>query len=101
MRAPIFLIHGTKDAVVPVRHSGIIAQVLQITNKFHFDGWYPAAGHNNIEILFHSEYYIKIREFLSFLKNSFAEYQSPQHYFEITQGKKNRPELISMDENIS
>ena len=61
IRCPVFLIHGTNDKQLSIRHSEWLGE------KVHFawpPWWVKGAGHNDIEVLFRKEYLDKIKEYL-------------------------------------
>ena len=61
--SPIFLIHGRKDATIPVDHSIELAKHIQNLYK-----WYPKkAGHNNIISEFRMKFFQKLKFFVDYL----------------------------------
>ena len=61
IKCPVFIIHGTQDDVVPVRHGEWLTELL------HFSWppwWVSGSGHNNIETNRRKEYLCKLKEFI-------------------------------------
>jgi len=66
IKAPVFIIHGSVDQVVPQFHGKELYN--QIPQKYAFEPyWISGAGHNDIEYRFHEEYLSKLRGFLGSL----------------------------------
>jgi len=63
-RAPVFVIHGTEDEEINIRH-GI--QLYLSSNKKVQPWWVPGGGHNDIEFESRSLYFEKLRNFLNTL----------------------------------
>lgn len=62
--APCFIVHGTRDEIVPFRHGLELAQ--KARNPYN-PFWVDGGGHNNIEIVCHNEFYAHIKDFLEHL----------------------------------
>lgn len=61
VRAPTFIIHGTEDVEVPIRHGlGLSDAAANPYQPWFVEG----AGHNNIELSWRRQYYEKVGEFL-------------------------------------
>lgn len=84
IKAPLFLIHGVKDELIPIQHSQELFLRCPVEYR-HKPHWVEDAGHNNIENILKEEgnYYMIFEEFLDLLnarrqlsvrKNSDTEY---------------------------
>lgn len=60
--APILLIHGTRDEVVPFRHSQRLARAARSPVETF---WVEGAGHNNLVALAGPGYWERIRDFIN------------------------------------
>lgn len=72
VRAPVFILHGTRDREIPVRHAELmIEQLQQHSNNSLIEPWYvEGAGHNNIELdkQWRKEYFLRLRDFFQVVK---------------------------------
>jgi len=63
VRAPVLVIHGTHDAEVPFEHG--LALYEACPEDMRFDPWWVKnAGHNDIEVLYYSEYFQRLSSFI-------------------------------------
>ena len=60
---PIFIIHGTRDEIVPFQNGErlFLAAPISVRAK---PAWIDGGGHNNLESTFQTEYFLCFREFL-------------------------------------
>ena len=66
--SPIFVIHGTMDEEIPIRHGYGLVEAAPV----RYDPWFvEGAGHNNIEVHWRREYVAKVKEFLDFLDSRY------------------------------
>ena len=62
--APVFVIHGTADEEIPVKHG----QLLHDNSKVKYDPFFvDGAGHNNLLEIADETYFTKIHAFLDTL----------------------------------
>lgn len=65
MEVPVFLIHGTADEEIRFEH----ALALYEACKHPYPPWWVhEGGHNDIEIIWRSVFFAKLRSFLEFLE---------------------------------
>ena len=68
VEAPVFIIHGDKDEVVPFWHG---VDLYNMCNDKRVEPYWVTGGdHNNLESVPNSQFWIKISRFLDFLRNS-------------------------------
>jgi pimeloyl-ACP methyl ester carboxylesterase len=67
---PVFIIHGTKDAIVPFYHGRCMYEALPDNSRYSPPFWAENMGHNNIEADMASLFVKKLRNFLLFLVSS-------------------------------
>ncbi|PFH37832.1 putative alpha/beta hydrolase [Besnoitia besnoiti] len=63
---PVFVIHGTKDEIVPVHHG------MELYNKCRTSVtpyWVEGGGHNNLELLGRRSFYENVARFLKFVRS--------------------------------
>ena len=65
---PVFIIHGTKDAVVPFNHGRCLYEALPEKARYNSPFWAENMGHNNIESDMASLFIKKLRKFFLSLK---------------------------------
>lgn len=64
--SPLLLIHGTNDEVLSHKHSEILADKCNnLYELFLLDN----CGHNDIHIIRHNDFFLKLSEFISYIKN--------------------------------
>ncbi|CAG9321167.1 unnamed protein product [Blepharisma stoltei] len=76
IRCPVFIIHGTLDKEVPIRHGQWLHSKLNLAYPPY---WVPGAGHNNIEILHKQEFFSALRKFITDL-NKFHKSENSNNY---------------------
>eukprot|EP00397_Hematodinium_sp_SG-2012_P040173 GEMP01043972.1.p1 GENE.GEMP01043972.1~~GEMP01043972.1.p1 ORF type:complete len:257 (+),score=30.14 GEMP01043972.1:112-882(+) len=64
IEAPCFVIHGTRDEIVPFRHGVELAR--RAKNAYH-PFWVDGGGHNNLELICYHDFYAHIKAFLEYL----------------------------------
>lgn len=67
-RTPVFIIHGTEDAEVPLAH-GIALHEACPPECAYEPWWVEGAGHNDIELCFREAYFEQLRRFCRFCAN--------------------------------
>ena len=74
VRAPVLVIHGTRDEVIPFWHG---ARLLERANppKQHF--WVEGAGHNDLQLVAGEQYWRALREFAASLDESTLSRSAP------------------------
>jgi len=66
VHCPVFIIHGTKDQEVPFDH-GV---ALYDAAPYPFEPWWvPEGGHNDIEIIWRSTFFIRLEHFLKAIED--------------------------------
>ena len=67
--SPVFIIHGTRDEVVPFSHGQELYLALKDECKYR-PFWVHNAGHNNIELLCreNDEFFFRIKDFVRFVE---------------------------------
>lgn len=67
LRAPLLLLHGTHDMIVPFYHG---KQLLKAAPDGTQHNWFQGGGHNNLVEEFGEQYYAALNHFLSRLKTA-------------------------------
>lgn len=60
--APVFVIHGLNDSAIPCHHGKSLDRA--VPAALRFPGFFPAADHNDVDILHEQEYFAKLEQFL-------------------------------------
>ena len=63
IEAPIFLLHGTADRLVPFRHGERLAAAATRSRSLTFLP-VPGAGHNDVSEVLGRAYFVKVRSFV-------------------------------------
>lgn len=66
-KCPIFIVHGTRDEIVPVWHGHGLYQQAKIQGIDYTPYWVDGADHNNLEGQAGDEFYDRFRGYLDFL----------------------------------
>jgi pimeloyl-ACP methyl ester carboxylesterase len=70
LRCPVFYMHGTNDAIVPMRHS----QWMYAHTNYQYPPWWVVGGdHNRLELNFREEFYSRLRNFVSHVEDLQAQ----------------------------
>eukprot|EP00922_Rhytidocystis_sp_ex-Travisia-forbesii_P003395 GHVS01004950.1.p1 GENE.GHVS01004950.1~~GHVS01004950.1.p1 ORF type:complete len:264 (+),score=0.76 GHVS01004950.1:268-1059(+) len=67
VECPVFIIHGTKDEIVPVSHGMVLFNACKNTVTPY---WVEGGSHNNLETVARKKFFEHISRFFRFLENS-------------------------------
>lgn len=79
IRCPVFIMHGTEDREIPVKHGECLASRAAVQWPAW---WVPAGGHNDIDVRFRDEYISRIQAFVTAVKKLHASYSSDLERYE-------------------
>jgi len=87
VQAPIFVIHGTHDDMVPFEHG--VALYEAAPKEFAVEPWWvKEAGHNDIEFENSHEYFAKLRDFVEATQGTATAKSSTAHSDETQVGRE-------------
>mmetsp|Transcript_11939 Transcript_11939/g.25767 ORF Transcript_11939/g.25767 Transcript_11939/m.25767 type:complete len:99 (-) Transcript_11939:160-456(-) len=68
-RCPVYIVHGTKDEIVPLWHGQELYR--KTKDEFKYPPfWIEGGGHNNLEIMARNPFYERFRQFLAYLEKT-------------------------------
>lgn len=70
IKAPVFVIHGTHDAEIPIDHG---VKLYEASSKMVEPWFVDGAGHNDIEVNFRGEYLKQVFNFVKFVEKRNAK----------------------------
>eukprot|EP00747_Dinoflagellata_sp_TGD_P168149 gnl/TRDRNA2_/TRDRNA2_193865_c0_seq1.p1 gnl/TRDRNA2_/TRDRNA2_193865_c0~~gnl/TRDRNA2_/TRDRNA2_193865_c0_seq1.p1 ORF type:complete len:331 (-),score=38.98 gnl/TRDRNA2_/TRDRNA2_193865_c0_seq1:156-1148(-) len=79
VNCPVFVIHGAADSEVPLNHGFALYEACP--KQFAVEPWWvQEAGHNDIEIVWRSAYFLKLRRFIDYVgSGAHAVHQLTMH----------------------
>merc|ERR1712139_723466 len=67
VKCPVFIIHGTEDREVPFDHGDDLYKAAPVK----YDPWWVyEGGHNDIEVVWREDFFLRLHLFLAFLEGS-------------------------------
>jgi len=67
IKAPVYIIHGTADEIVPISHGKALYDL--VVNPYE-PFWVEDGGHNNLEIISKDIFFDRLAKFIQYLDNS-------------------------------
>lgn len=69
VKCPVYIVHGTKDEIVPVWHGQDLQRGCAAGSKYE-PLWIVGGGHNNLEIMARELFFERFLSFLKYLENT-------------------------------